>query len=142
MSMTAQYHQISMQHFGGLLSHETVSPEDSDKSLKRDDGLGSTLKAWNEAFYGTALPCPALSDAALPCAALPCPALPACLLIRPPCCNTFVSAAKACHFRSAMAVALAHVHIISTDKTKRTSCICHEPFLGGFQWNGYLCNLT
>lgn len=53
MSMTAQYHQISMQHFGGLLSHETVSPEDSDKSLKRDDGLGSTLKAWNEAFYGS-----------------------------------------------------------------------------------------
>ena len=55
MSMTAQYHEMSMQHFGGLLSHETISPEDSDKSLMRDDGFGSTWRAWDEAFPGTAL---------------------------------------------------------------------------------------
>ncbi|KAL3161757.1 hypothetical protein ABBQ38_008852 [Trebouxia sp. C0009 RCD-2024] len=53
MSMTVQYHEMSMQHFGGLLSHESVSPEDADKSVKRDDGFGSTVKAWNEAFYGS-----------------------------------------------------------------------------------------
>ena len=55
MSMSAQYHEVSMQHFGGLLSHETISPDDTDKSLMRDDGFGSTRRAWDEAFPGTAL---------------------------------------------------------------------------------------
>ena len=58
MSMNARYHDMCMQHFGGDLrrvSHETVSPEDSAKSLKRDTGFGSTQSAWAEAFPGTAL---------------------------------------------------------------------------------------
>ena len=55
MSMSAQYHEMSMQQFGGPLSHETVSPDDSDKSLMRDAGFASTQRAWAGAFPGTAL---------------------------------------------------------------------------------------
>ena len=54
MSMTAQYHQMSMQHFGKLVSHETVSPEDSAKTFKRDVGFGGTQRAWAELFPGEA----------------------------------------------------------------------------------------
>lgn len=52
MSMNLQYHKMSMAHFGGLVSHETVSPEDSAKSLTRDTGFGGTQKAWAELFPG------------------------------------------------------------------------------------------
>lgn len=55
MSMNARYYDFSMQHFGSPVSHETVSPEDSAKSLKRDTGFGSTHRAWAEAFPGSVL---------------------------------------------------------------------------------------
>ncbi|DBA79621.1 TPA: hypothetical protein ACH3X1_008305 [Trebouxia sp. C0004] len=42
MSMSAQYHKMSLQHFGDLVSHETVSPEDSARTFKRDTGFGGT----------------------------------------------------------------------------------------------------
>ena len=52
MSMNAQYHKMSLQHFGGLVSHETVSPEDSARTFKRDTGFGGTQRAWAELFPG------------------------------------------------------------------------------------------
>ncbi len=52
MSMSAQYHKMSLQHFGGLVSHETVSPEDSARTFKRDTGFGGTQRAWAELFPG------------------------------------------------------------------------------------------
>ncbi len=52
MSMSAQYHKMSLQQFGGLVSHETVSPEDSARTFKRDTGFGGTQRAWAELFPG------------------------------------------------------------------------------------------
>jgi len=52
MSMSAQYHKMSLQHFGGLVSHETVSPDDSARTFKRDTGFGGTQRAWAELFPG------------------------------------------------------------------------------------------
>ena len=53
MSMNLQYHSMSMTHFDTLLSHETVSPEDSAKTLTRDTGFGGTQKAWAYLCPGT-----------------------------------------------------------------------------------------
>ena len=52
MSMNAQYHKMSLQHFGALVSHETVSPNDPAKTAQRDCGLKDTHKAWAELYYG------------------------------------------------------------------------------------------
>lgn len=57
MSMSLQYHSMSMTHFGGLVSHETVSPEDSAKTVTRDTGFDGTQKAWAELFPGTPAAC-------------------------------------------------------------------------------------
>lgn len=56
MSMNAQYHKMSLQHFGGLVSHETVSPEDSARTFKRDTGFDGTQRAWAELFPGNRQP--------------------------------------------------------------------------------------
>ncbi len=57
MSMNAQYHRMSLQHFGELVSHETVSPDDSARTFKRDSGFNGTQKAWAELFPGKAVTC-------------------------------------------------------------------------------------
>ena len=56
MSMNQQYHSMSVTHFGGLVSHETVSPDDSARTLTRDTGFDGTQKAWAELFPGILSP--------------------------------------------------------------------------------------
>ena len=55
MSMNLQYYDMCVTHFGYLVSHKTVSPDDKPASLTRDSGFHDTQKAWAELFPGTAL---------------------------------------------------------------------------------------